>query len=66
MGEGQTIKGYSGGWYNSDDVEAPEMPQDGPDYAALYDSVVAERGALQTKYDGLVADIQAVISKYRG
>ena len=42
------------------------MPQDGPDYAALYESMKAERDALQTKYDGLVADIQAVISKYRG
>ena len=31
-----------------------------------YESMKAERDALQTKYDGLVADIQAVISKYRG
>ncbi|WP_195277214.1 M23 family metallopeptidase [Anaerotruncus rubiinfantis] len=66
VGEGQTIKGYSGGWYNPDDVEAPEMPQDGPDYAALYESVVAERDAIRADYNGLISDLQMLMNKYKG
>ena len=43
-----------------------QRPQDGLDYAALYESVVAERDAIQADYNGLISDLQMLMNKYKG
>lgn len=58
VGNGQTIKGASNGWYENDDVQAPVLPHDTPDYRAMYEDVKA-------KYDGLVSDLSALLKRHR-
>ena len=64
VGKGQSIRAASSTWSDADDVEAPSLPQDGPDYQSLYESMKSERDAAIASYNGLVDDLRALMEKW--
>ena len=64
IGECQKMSAASSSWTDESDIEAPALPQDGPDYKSLYESEKAKREAAEAILSGLVKEIEAMIEKW--
>lgn len=66
IGPSQKMAAASSSWTDDSDIEAPALPQDGPDYKALWEDEKAKREAAEAQLDGLLKDIRALIEKWGG
>ena len=64
VGPGQQIRAAAATWSDAGDVEAPNLPQDGPDYRALYEAAEELRKTAQAALSGLLEELERLLEKW--